>query len=150
MSKEQRAAWYTPWRTKVYGQSYPVSRGKLAKGNIFLAGRRRDSDPRNETETALTSNRSEGSLWRCLISQTKGRSGERPEIHNPRAIGLIYRCSRTDMGPRPHEALQQAPGCWTRGSCVVEEHRVSSLCFLRYIHPRPLCLSYYIARFTIV
>lgn len=92
-----------------------------------------------ETQTALTSNRVEDCLWRCLISQTKGRSGEREgaEIHNPRTIGLIYRCSRTDMGPRPHEALQQAPGCWIRGSCVDEERRVSSLRFPPYIHSRP-------------
>lgn len=65
------------------------------------------------------------------------REREGTEIHNPRTIGLIYRCSRTDMGPRPHEALQQAPGCWIRGSCVDEERRVSSLRFPPYIHSRP-------------
>lgn len=56
--------------------------------------------------------------------ERRERERERGKIHNPRTIGLIYRCSRTDMGPRPHEALQQAPGCWIRGSCVVEQHRV--------------------------
>lgn len=68
-----------------------------------------------ETQTALTSNRSEDCLWRCLISQTKGRSGERESGDSQSAY------HRIDISMFPHGHGASPPWSITTGPRLLDQ-----------------------------